>query len=137
MRLFLSALFAVALGYGTWVYFNPGPSSAELAYKAAGPSVNAEILDEVQVRGRRTFNAICADCHGRDAMGGDSGPPLIHKIYEPSHHGDGSFYVAAARGVTAHHWKFGDMPPQPGVTQAQVGEIISFVRAVQRQNGIM
>ncbi|MGB0505538.1 MAG: c-type cytochrome [Pikeienuella sp.] len=135
--MFLSALFAVALGYGTWAYFNPGPSAGEIAFKAAGPVLDVAALGQAQLRGRKTFNAICAECHGQDAMGGDGGPPLIHKIYEPSHHADGSFYLAAARGVQAHHWGFGDMPPQPGVTQAQMTEIIGFVRAAQRQNGIM
>ena len=33
----------------------------------------------------------CATCHGADLKGSDKGsnqgPPLLHKIYEPSHHG--------------------------------------------------
>ena len=63
-------------------------------------------------------------------------PPLIHKIYEPSHHADEAFQRAAANGVLAHHWSFGDMPAQPQVTRADMASIIAYVREVQRANGI-
>ena len=87
--------------------------------------------------GKRAFDAVCADCHGENAAGKMGiAPPLIHKIYEPSHHGDMAFQMAAANGVRAHHWKFGDMPSQPGVTRADVTSIITYVREVQRANGI-
>ncbi len=39
-------------------------------------------------------------------------------------------------GVSAHHWRFGDMPPQPQVATAEVEEITAYVRWVQRQRGI-
>ncbi|MEP4191598.1 MAG: c-type cytochrome, partial [Sneathiella sp.] len=58
--------------------------------------------------GRQSFDANCASCHGQNAAGQEgTAPPLIHKIYEPSHHGDGSFQRAVASGVRAHHWPFG------------------------------
>ena len=60
--------------------------------------------------GETTFNANCAACHGKQAAGTDHGPPLVHKIYEPHHHGDQAFQLAAANGVKAHHWEFGNMP---------------------------
>ena len=63
-------------------------------------------------------------------------PPLVHKIYEPSHHGDAAFLLAAKQGVRAHHWKFGNMPAVEGVTQAGVLNIIAYVRALQKENGI-
>jgi mono/diheme cytochrome c family protein len=86
--------------------------------------------------GERAFNAVCAACHGKGAAGTDVGPPLVHRIYEPSHHGDYAFEMAVANGVRAHHWKFGNMPPQPGLTKADVGAIIAYVRELQRANGI-
>lgn len=49
---------------------------------------------------------------------------------------DLSFLMAAQRGVQAHHWRFGNMPPQEGVTQGDVKAIISYVRELQRANGI-
>lgn len=78
----------------------------------------------------------CRSCHGVDATGTDKGPPLMHKIYEPSHHGDESFYRAALNGVKSHHWKFGDMLPVPGIERRDVGKILPYLRWLQRQHGI-
>ena len=93
-------------------------------------SSNAEI-------GKLAFEAKCSDCHGANAAGQDGiAPPLVHKIYEPSHHGDGSFLLAAKNGVRAHHWRFGDMPPIESVTDGDVKMIVAYVRELQRANGI-
>jgi len=90
---------------------------------------------EFQV-GEATFNANCAACHGKQAAGTDHGPPLVHKIYEPHHHGDPAFQLAAANGVRAHHWEFGNMPKVEGVTPQDVDQIVKYVRWLQRQAGI-
>lgn len=86
--------------------------------------------------GEAKFNANCAACHGNQGVGTDHGPPLVHKIYEPNHHGDAAFQRAAANGVKAHHWEFGNMPKIEGVTPADVDEIVTYVRWLQRQAGI-
>ena len=90
---------------------------------------------EFQV-GETKFNANCASCHGKQAAGTDHGPPLVHKIYEPNHHGDPAFQRAAANGVKAHHWEFGDMPKIGGVTPEDVDQIVKYVRWLQTQAGI-
>jgi mono/diheme cytochrome c family protein len=90
---------------------------------------------EFQV-GETTFNTNCAACHGKQAAGTDHGPPLVHKIYEPHHHGDQAFQLAAANGVRAHHWEFGNMPKVDGVTPQDVDQIVKYVRWLQRQAGI-
>ena len=95
----------------------------------------AKAPEEFQ-QGETKFNANCARC-GQQAAGTTQGPPLVHKIYEPNHHGDIAFQRAAANGVRAHHWKFGDMPKIEGVTPADVEQIIQYVRWLQRQAGIM
>ncbi len=87
-------------------------------------------------RGETLFKSHCAKCHGEQAVGTDHGPPLVHKIYEPNHHADIAFQRAAANGVRAHHWKFGDMPKVEGVTPSDVDQIIGYVRWLQRQAGI-
>ena len=75
-----------------------------------GFSANAQL-------GKRVFDGACAKCHGANAAGENSvAPPLAHKIYEPGHHGEAAFLRAAQQGVTAHHWKFGNMPPVQGLT---------------------
>jgi cytochrome c len=88
-------------------------------------------------KGQIRFQEKCAVCHGKKADGKEGlGPPLVHKIYEPSHHGDGAFHLAALSGVRAHHWPFGDMPPIENVAEQDVAQIVVFVRALQRANGI-
>ena len=86
--------------------------------------------------GEALFNASCAACHGVRAGGSEVGPPLIHDYYKPSHHGDAAFLLAAQRGVIAHHWRFGNMPPVPAVTADELASIIRYVREVQKANGI-
>jgi mono/diheme cytochrome c family protein len=87
-------------------------------------------------KGQAKFAAHCARCHGDGGVGTAQGPPLVHKIYEPNHHGDQAFQRAASSGVRAHHWNFGDMPKVEGVTTDDVSEIIRYVRWLQRQAGI-
>ncbi|MFQ5597259.1 MAG: c-type cytochrome [Nitrospiria bacterium] len=84
----------------------------------------------------RLFNSNCAGCHGIGAVGTDRGPSFLSKIYEPSHHGDDAFRLAARNGVRAHHWTFGNMPKISGVSPAEIDRIISYVRWIQRENGI-
>ena len=97
---------------------------------AAGP-VPADLTD-----GERLFTASCARCHGVRGTGTDTGPPLVHVIYEPSHHGDYAFQRAARFGVAAHHWSFGNMPAVDGVDSAAVTRITAYVRWLQRGAGI-
>ncbi len=95
----------------------------------------ADIPESVR-EGEALFDANCASCHGSRGLGTDSGPPLIHIIYEPNHHADIAFVMAAERGVQAHHWQFGDMPPVPNVDRGQVAQITAYIRHLQRTVGI-
>ncbi|MGQ7793380.1 c-type cytochrome [Faunimonas sp. B44] len=86
--------------------------------------------------GAALFAQNCAACHGADAFGTDRGPPLVHRIYEPSHHSDEAFLVAMLLGVRQHHWTFGSMPPVEGLTEPEARTIVAHLRALQRANGI-
>ncbi|GAB3551813.1 hypothetical protein GCM10027343_36450 [Noviherbaspirillum agri] len=86
--------------------------------------------------GKKLYAANCTSCHGADLKGSDKGPSMLHKVYEPSHHSDIAFQLAAKNGVRAHHWKFGDMPPVPAVTPDDVAHITAFIRVEQRKAGI-
>jgi cytochrome c len=88
------------------------------------------------VRGETLFVAHCAACHGDRALGTGVGPPLVHIVYEPRHHSDAAFQIAVAQGVRAHHWRYGDMPPVPGLTPEDVAEITAYIRWLQREAGI-
>ncbi len=86
--------------------------------------------------GKTLYEKNCASCHGIALNGSDKGPPLLHRIYEPSHHADIAFQLAVKNGVRAHHWQFGDMAPVPQVTADDVAHITAHVRAAQRKVGI-
>ncbi|HEU4700606.1 MAG TPA: cytochrome c [Gemmatimonadales bacterium] len=88
------------------------------------------------LEGKRLFEANCIGCHGPWAAGTDHGPPLVHRYYLPGHHSDEAFQRAVALGVQPHHWRFGPMPPVPGLDRRQVAAIIGYVRWLQRQGGI-
>ena len=105
-------------------------------YGNGGNSIMVPRLSQLAEQGQVLFNANCAACHGRNGAGTQQGPPLVHKIYEPSHHSDLSFQRAAKFGVRAHHWPFGDMPPVPDVTESHMVRIIAYVRELQRANEI-
>ena len=87
-------------------------------------------------QGKTLFEQTCSVCHGPAGDGTTLGPPLVHIIYEPNHHADTAFILAARNGVRAHHWRFGDMPPLPAVTDQMVQEIVGYIRWLQRQVGI-
>lgn len=117
----VSLAFGLACGPGEAprrTSFDPGPTPPEYA------------------EGEMLFTATCAPCHGLMALGTEQGPPLVHIIYEPGHHSDEAFYRAVSLGVQAHHWRFGNMPAQPGVDRASVSRIIGYVRWLQRSAGI-
>lgn len=93
-------------------------------------------LSSVASKGKVAFDENCAQCHGQNASGTGKGPPLIHNIYNPGHHGDQAFLIAAKRGVRRHHWPYGNMPPQPQVSNADLTAIVKYVRELQVANGI-
>lgn len=103
---------------------------------AAGAPRELPPVPAEHAAGERLYVANCARCHGLAGVGSDSGPPLVHVVYEPSHHADFAFQMAVTRGVVAHHWRFGNMPPQPQVAEGEVAPIVGYVRWLQRQSGI-
>lgn len=126
----------VLLGGAVFIYRSlqtpeAAPSGAAMA-NVMVPDLSAQARE-----GEALFNRSCAACHGNDAAGQDGvAPPLVHKIYEPNHHGDAAFHLAAKNGVRAHHWQFGNMPPVEGVTDPELDQIVLYIRELQRANGI-
>ena len=123
---------AVALGAAVLIW-----NAARAPMRLSVPdSVVVPALSDDDLAGERAFEQHCMGCHGKNAAGTKSGPPLVHKIYEPSHHSDGAFFRAVRQGVTAHHWHYGHMPILPAVSDPEVAAIVRYVRALQRANGI-
>lgn len=115
----------------------PAASQAAAGAPLAEVTLPAELSAQARL-GETYFNAVCASCHGTNAAGKDGvAPPLVHRIYEPGHHGDMAFVLAARNGVKAHHWPFGNMPPvEQRLTDGELGAIVAYVRELQRANGI-
>jgi mono/diheme cytochrome c family protein len=114
----------------------PDTSSVANGAALAQVSLPAELSADAQI-GKRAFVVKCATCHGANAAGQNGiAPPLVHKIYEPNHHSDMAFVLAAKNGVRSHHWNFGNMPPVEGLTDADVKMIARYVRELQKENGI-
>ncbi|GAB4538893.1 MAG: hypothetical protein Tsb0024_09440 [Ruegeria sp.] len=134
-------------GAAVFIYnFNQQPAGHSMAVPDTSSLSQGEPIAQVRLpaafsvqaqMGKVAFDAKCATCHGANATGLEGlAPPLVHKIYEPSHHGDEAFQRAVQYGVQAHHWRFGDMPPVAGLTRADVQGIVAYVRELQRENGI-
>lgn len=152
---FPRTLMALAVGSASlmaglvWLAMPPAPTGQMSAdkmstrvshLKAGAPIVSVKVPADLSAdakSGATVFAENCASCHGADGAGLNGvAPPLIHKIYEPSHHGDRAFYSAAANGVRAHHWRFGDMPAIGTVSQNDMGDVITYIREIQKANGI-
>lgn len=117
----------------------PPGSAQPISSEQDAPIVNVTVpeLSAAALSGKTAYEVNCAACHGRNAAGQDGvAPPLVHRIYEPSHHGDASFVLAVRNGVRAHHWRFGNMPPVEGVSDEEINSIVTYVRELQRANGI-
>jgi len=136
-RAILRGMVGVLCGL-VWVGCSESGSNAlEPSGSGSMAQVSAQSELPTEFKGGETkFNTFCAPCHGAQGTGTGQGPPLVHKIYEPSHHADIAFQRAAAQGVKSHHWKFGNMPKIEGVTADDVTQIIGYVRWLQRQAGI-
>ncbi len=111
-------------------------SHDDVVQETAAPRGSSQPVPGEYQAGKERFNGLCARCHGMAGRGTNMGPPLVHKIYEPSHHADFAFMRAAMQGVRAHHWKFGNMPKISEATSDDVTQIIFYVRWLQRQAGI-
>jgi mono/diheme cytochrome c family protein len=121
------AAVAAAVAAAVWRLTPDAPPRVEVAVPALSGEAAA---------GEPLFARYCASCHGAAGGGSETGPPLVHRIYAPGHHGDASFHYAALNGSRAHHWNFGEMPPVDGIAEEEVGKIVAFIRAVQRANGV-
>ena len=111
--------------------------AAALAGCASGDGgESVSVVEPDADKGAALFAASCALCHGESGVGTQTGPPLVHRIYEPGHHSDDSFRNAMKNGVASHHWNFGNMPARPELSDGDIEDIIAYVRAIQREAGI-
>jgi len=121
-----SGLMVAAMGIGTVMVWAQG---TRIPRPTPGVTPNPSL-------GKALYEKSCAQCHGTDLRGSEQGPPLVHRIYEPSHHADIAFQLAVRYGTRQHHWSFGDMKPVEGVSPDEVAHIIAYARFKQREAGI-
>ncbi|MBZ0130468.1 MAG: cytochrome c [Rhodobacteraceae bacterium] len=146
--LFVGGVLVAGLAAFGWQVLGPAalpqghsmvpPNTSAIAEGAAIADVRlpTKLSPDAEI-GKLAFEAKCAACHGANAAGQNGvAPPLVHKIYEPNHHSDMAFVLAAQNGVRAHHWQFGNMPPVDGLTRSDIQFIARYVRELQRENGI-
>lgn len=132
-KISISFIFVALLTVAAW-YF--GRDSFQTTPNTATQSLFLPDYSMTARAGMVAFDGNCASCHGSNGIGTDKGPPLLHEIYNPGHHSDGSFVVSVKQGVRSHHWKFGNMPAQPQVNDQEITEIVRYVRELQAANGI-
>jgi len=93
-------------------------------------------LSSLAAEGSVVFQGTCATCHGANLEGTETGPSLLHPFYGPNHHGDTTIRLAVQMGARQHHWKFGNMPPQTKIEEADIVKLTAYVREMQRANGV-
>ncbi len=119
------------LGLGLAIYrFDASPANAVIV------SVRVPELSTTALAGKKKYDDYCAACHGENGAGTEQGPPLVYDTYNPGHHADQAFFLAAKTGVKSHHWRFGNMPPQPQAKEREIAKIVRYIRELQTANGI-
>ena len=133
-KLYVYILGAITVIAG--LYYASTISAQSTDEKAISQTI-MPVLDQTFDDGRQLYASNCAGCHGK-TLGGvvSNGPPLVHAYYHSGHHGDEAFYRAVAKGVQAHHWRFGNMSKIESLDRSDVRKVIKFVRAVQSANGL-
>ena len=133
----VAVVLVIVGGIGIVVYNAFRASSPRGGPGAGGVVIEPASLSALASTGKTLFEADCAACHGPNGSGTDQGPPFVNDIYNPGHHPDVAFLLAAQNGVRAHHWEFGDMPPVDGITESKGAAIVKYVRELQEANGIV
>jgi len=87
-------------------------------------------------QGGIAFAEECAGCHGRLGRGTVRGPNLIHPDYGPRVRSDDQFRRAVREGKAAGREDYEDMPAARGLSERQLHRLITFLREIQRVNGI-
>ena len=96
---------ALVVAAGAWWLGGGMPETVEAPETPAAGSALAEValpasLSEQAQIGQRIYEAKCAACHNENAAGQEGvAPPLVHRIYEPSHHADEAFQRAVGNAL--------------------------------------
>jgi mono/diheme cytochrome c family protein len=89
------------------------------------------------VAGRDLYDNACAWCHGFDMRGTERGPAHLSELYGPERAADSVFRAAIANGAAQKNWEFGPMAAVAGLSDAEVSDIIAYIRQTQDQQGLI
>ena len=109
---------------------------ATVALSTAAVACGQGASESAGGRGAGAYGANCAVCHGGDAEGASRGPSLVDPVYEGL--SDADIRSAIRNGVEQQHFDFGPMPANAVQEDAQVDELIAFIRergAIQSGGG--
>lgn len=87
--------------------------------------------------GRDLYENACAWCHGLDLRGTERGPAHLSEIYGPERADDNVFRNAVVNGVPQKNWEFGPMAAIPSLSDAEITDIIAFIRQTQTNEGLI
>ena len=122
-------LFLFTIAVASFFIFSQNVKVTATKLKVGEPIASVLVPDQISelgLLGKNIFELKYQPCHGINAAGRhEMGPPLVHKIYEPSHHSDQSFFRAVALGVKSQHWRFGTMAAVEDLTKSDIQAIIS------------
>ena len=83
--------------------------------------------------GQTSYHRVCAQCHGADAMGGKRAPTFLQVKFDPNNFSNSRGVRTILTGSNS-----GAMPSQKGrVNDEEIGEIIKYIRHIQKQAGII
>jgi len=98
----------------------------------AGASCGQDASESAAGRGSGLYRANCSACHGDSLAGTSLGPSLLDDRYRVGQLSDDAIRQAIRTGVEPSSDEFGAMPGNAVLRDAQVDEIITFVRSQQR-----
>ena len=126
-----------------WIVFGAVAALVYVALSGEGDDgVTVEViaaeLSEEAIQGEALFKANCPGVPRRERGGHEAGSAADSRhLQSGSPFGQGFLSGGRRLGVRAHHWPYGDMPPQPQVKEAEVALIIRYIRELQEANGIV
>lgn len=108
---------------------------------ALDEGTTAPTSSQLVQQGGVAFAEECAGCHGRLGWGTQRGPNLIHPDYGPRVLSDTQIRRAVREGVPArqgvgNRGGYIDMPPASNLSERRLNRMVTFLREIQRMNGI-
>jgi mono/diheme cytochrome c family protein len=85
--------------------------------------------------GERTYMDFCGSCHGRDFEGSAAGPSQLDAVFAAEATTDEDYRNAITRGAPQENYDFTAMPPIGSLDDAEVENVIAFIRSVQDERG--